>query len=235
MCISTLTGKDEQSEPHKLQPTSTTPHQSVCKGEAPECYFSLVFNFVFLSEQIPWVTEDDGGAAVPGLEGFRSGEALGCLALTCMVASLADRTQRSLSKSWSRSLTARRSCRSSLSFSSRAKNFSSMTRCKERKVPKSRRVHQAITFIHLDPKCENWKLKPQSDHSDTTAARTNGSGVGTGRIPLEQPLGLVFVAAISQETPRLCREFCLRCLDIVGAPEVPNETEVLSFIPLPLS
>lgn len=58
------------------------------------------FNFVSLSEQILWATENDGEAAASGLEGFRSEEMrrLG-LTLTCMVASLADRTQRSLSKS----------------------------------------------------------------------------------------------------------------------------------------
>jgi hypothetical protein len=99
------------------------------------------FNFVSLSEQILWATENDGEAAASGLEGFRSEESRLGLALTCMVASLADRTQRSLSKSWSRSLTARRSCRSSLSFSSRAENFSSMTRCKESEAPKHWTVH----------------------------------------------------------------------------------------------
>jgi hypothetical protein len=93
----------------------------------------------------------------------------------------------------------------------------------------------SITLIHSDPKCESWKLRPQSSHSDTISARTDGSGKGTGRVPLEQQLGLVFVAAISQETLRLCLEFCLRCHDTVGAPGVPDETEVLSFIPLPLS
>lgn len=189
MCISTLTVKNEKSEPRKLQAPSTTPHESVMKkeekgrtpptsgGRIGECYFSLVFNFVFLSKQILWVTENDGGAAASGLEGIGSGESGLGLPLTCMVASLADRTQRSLSKSWSRSLTARRSCRSSLSFSSRAENFSSITRCKESKAPKYGRV-QTITFIHLDPKCENWKLKPQSSHSDTITARTHSSGVG---------------------------------------------------------
>lgn len=198
------------------------------------CDFPLVFNFVFLSKQILWVTENDGGAAASGLEGLWSGEGRLGLALTCMVASLADRTPRSLSKSWSRSLTARRSCRSSLSFSSRAENFSSITRCKESKA-QYWRGRRTVTFIHLDPKREDWRLKPQSSHSDPAAARTEGSGVGPGRLPPEQQLGLVFVAAISQETPRLCPESCLRYLDTVGAPEVPNETEVLSFIPLPLS
>ena len=126
----------------------TTIHYSVLKKEETRpkpptasrrwwiggCYFPLVFNFVFLSKQILWVMENDGGAAASGLEGLWSGERRLGLARTCMVASLADRTHRSLSKSWSRSLTARRSCRSSLSFSSRAENFSSITRCKESKA-----------------------------------------------------------------------------------------------------
>lgn len=77
-------------------------------------------------------------------------------------------------------------------------------------------------------------MKTPSQLEGTAVAGREWGGT-TGHVPLEQQLGLVFVAAISQETPHLCLEFCLCYPDTVGAPEVPSETEVLSFIPLSLN
>lgn len=66
-----------------------------------KCYWSLVLKL--------WVSENNGEADASDLESNEGagGRSKLDLTLTCMVVSLADRMLRNLSKSWSRSLTAR--------------------------------------------------------------------------------------------------------------------------------